>query len=229
VTVPTVTVHRIGEEREPVAVIENFAAAPDALRDHAATCSFHGTDNHDLGHYPGLKAPVAADYLAQQWPILAPIFKAVFGVSGKISVLDATYAIVTNQPDALTLEQRLPHVDALAPGRLALIHYLVPQGSDGTAFYRHRSSGFETIDRARSNAYFAQLNDDLRSHGLPPPAYLNGSTKMFERIGHFEGLYNRALVYRGRLLHSGAIAPGGALSDDPRHGRLTITGFFAAD
>jgi Family of unknown function (DUF6445) len=225
VILPTVTVHCIGEEREPVAVIENFAPEPLALREHAITCRFNSTDDH----YPGLKAPVAADYLAQQWPILAPIFKEVFGVSGKVSVLDATYALVTTPPEALTLEQRLPHVDALAPGRLALIHYLVPEGSDGTAFYRHRRSGFETIDRTRSDSYFAQLNDDLHTHGLPPPAYLNGSNAIFEQTGHFDGRHNRALVYRGRLLHSGAIAAGDALIADPGHGRLTITGFFAAD
>jgi Family of unknown function (DUF6445) len=225
VILPTVTVHRIGDEGEPVAVIENFAPEPDVLRTHATTCSFNSTDDH----YPGLKAPVAADYLAKQWSILAPIFKEVFGVSGKVSVLDVTYALVTKPPAALTLEQRLPHVDALAPGRLALIHYLVPEGSDGTAFYRHRRSGFETIDRTRSDSYFAQLNDDLRTHGLPPPAYLNGSNTIFEQTGHFDGHYNRALVYRGRLLHSGAIAASDALSNDPGHGRLTITGFFASD
>ncbi len=222
---PTVTVHCIGDEGEPVAVIENFAPEPHALRRDATICSFASSDDH----YPGVKAPVASDYLARQWPVLGPIFKEVFEVSGKVSVLDVAYALIKTPPEVLTLEQRLPHVDALAPGRLAFIHYLVPEGSDGTAFYRHRSSGFETIDRARSTAYFAQLNDDLRTHGLPPPSYLNGSTPIFERIGHFDGHFNRALVYRGRLLHCGAIATGHALFGDARHGRLTITGFFAAD
>lgn len=222
---PTVTVHSIGNEGEPVAVIEHFAPDPDALRDHAATCSFLARDDH----YPGVKAPAGRDYLAQQWPVLAPIFKEVFAVSGKVAVLDVDYALVKTPPDALTLEQRLPHVDALAPGRLALIHYLVPDGSDGTAFYRHRATGFETIDQIRSAPYFAQMNDNLRDHGLPPPAYLNNSTPIFEQTACFAGHFNRALVYRGRLLHSGAIAPDRALSDDPRDGRLTVTGFFAAD
>ena len=157
------------------------------------------------------------------------IFKQVFGISDKVAVLDATYALVTAAPDALTREQRLPHVDALEPGRIALIHYLVPGGGDGTAFYRHRSTGFETIDRARSAAYFAALNDDLRTHGPPPAAYLNGSTAIFERTGHFDGLFNRALVYRSRILHSGAIGGDQPLTADPKTGRLTITGFFAAD
>jgi hypothetical protein len=224
VILPTVTVHRIGEEGEPVAVIENFAPEPSMLCNDAASRVFGASDDH----YPGVKAPVTDDYLAKQWAILAPIFKEVFGVSGKVSVLDVAYALVTTAPGVLTLEQRLPHVDALEPGRLALIHYLVPEGSDGTAFYRHRSTGFETIDRARSAAYFSQLNDDLSTHGKPPLAYLDGSTPIFERIGHFDGHYNRALVYRGRMLHSGAIAAERQLPADPRGGRLTVTGFFAA-
>lgn len=221
----SVTVHRVGVEGEPVAVIENFAPEPDMLRDDAATRIFGTSDDH----YPGIKAKAPDHYLSRQWAVLAPIFKEVFGVSGRVSVLDVDYAILTTAPIALSLEQRLPHVDALDPDRLALIHYLVPEGSDGTAFYRHRSTGFETVDHARSSAYFARLNDDLRKHGKPPLAYLDDSTSIFERIGHFAGHYNRALVYRGRLLHSGAIGAFQQLSADPRTGRLTITGFFAAD
>lgn len=221
----TVTVHRVGVEGEPVAVIENFAPEPDMLRNDAATRIFGTRDDH----YPGMKARVPDDYLSRQWAVLAPIFKEVFGANGRVSVLDVDYSVVTTAPNVLSLEQRLPHVDALDPNRLALIHYLVPEGSDGTAFYRHRSTGFETVDHARSPAYFERLNDDLLTHGNPPHTYLDDSTPIFERIGHFVGHYNRALVYRGRLLHSGAIGAFQQLSADPRTGRLTITGFFAAD
>ncbi len=220
---PSVTVHRLGNEGEPVAVIDDFAADPEALRRAARTAGFaSGSD-----HYPGLKAPVPATYLADQRLVLASVLNKIFGISEKVSILDVCFAIVTTAPEALTLQQRLPHVDGLEPGRIALIHYLVPTGDDGTAFYRHRSTGFETIDRARSARYFAQLNDDLRTHGQPPPAYLDGDTSIFERIGHFAGNYNRALIYRGRLVHCGAITTGRALPADPQTGRLTITGFFA--
>ena len=37
---------------------------------------------------------------------------------------------------------------------------------------------------------------------------------------------NRAVIYRSSLLHSGAIAPGAALGDDPARGRLTVTAFL---
>jgi hypothetical protein len=220
----SVTARRIGNEGEPVVIIENFAADPDALRDHATGVEFaNGGD-----YYPGLRAPVSPDYLEQQRRLLATVFDEVFGVTSNVAVLDVAYSLVTTPPAALTLEQRMPHVDALEPGRLALIHYLVPGGCDGTAFYRHRSTGFETIDAARSGRYFAQLNDDLTAHGRPPAGYLDGSTAIFERIAHFDGSYNRAVVYRGRALHCGAITNADALLANPVKGRLTITGFFSA-
>ncbi len=221
----SVTVHRIGDEGEPVAVIENFAADPVALRSAATMQCF---EKRNSGHYPGLKAPVPPTYLPEQRNVLARVFDEVFGIADKVSVLDICFAMVTSPTDDLSIQQRIPHVDALEPGRLALIHYLVPGGCDGTAFFRHRSTGFETVDQMRSADYFTYLNVDLRTYGELPQIYPNESTPIFEQTRHFDGLYNRALVYRGRMLHSGAIGPESALSADTSTGRLTITGFFAA-
>ena len=221
---PRVTVRRIGNEGEPVAVIDNFAADPEALRRQAMVARFAPAGHH----YPGRRAPVPASYLADQRALLGTVLREVFGVVNKVSVLDVGFALVTMPPGELSLEQRLPHVDALEPGRLALVHYLVPAGNDGTAFYRHRGTGFETLDQARSAAYFDRLGDDLRQHGAPPPAYLAGDTPLFERTAIFDGTYNRALLYRGKLLHCGAIAANSSLAADPATGRLTVTAFFAA-
>lgn len=221
----TVTVHSVGNEREPVVVIENFAPDPLRLREEAAERSFTPSDDN----YPGLKAPVADTYLAMQRGLLLTLFHEVFALAGKATVLDVSFSMVTSPPPRLTRQQRLPHVDGLEPGRLALIHYLVPGGCDGTAFYRHRSSGFETVDRSRSAQYLDRLNEDLRQLGDPPLTYMVGDTPIFECIGQFDGVYNRALVYRSRLLHSGAIATAAPLPNNPRTGRLTITGFFAGE
>lgn len=221
---PTVTVHSMGNEREPVAVVENFASDPDILRHEAALKTFKCSSDY----YPGLKAPVSETYLATQHALLAMVLREVFGIVGAVSVLDICYAMVTTPAGELTLQQCIPHVDGLEPDRIALIHYLVPAGCDGTAFYRHRLTQFETVDQARSQQYFASLNSDLRTHGHPPPTYLDGNSAIFERIGHFTGDYNRALIYRGRLLHCGAIGAGSSLPEAPETGRLTITGFFAA-
>lgn len=221
---PRITVRRIGREGEPVAVIEDFAADPEALR-AAARAQRFGSAGH---HYPGLRAPVPAAYLADHRALLAAVLNQVFGVAATARVLDIGFALVTTPPAALGVEQRLPHVDALDPGQLALVHYLVPGGDDGTGFYRHRGTGFETLDAARSAGYRSCLTGELRTHGTPPAAYPFGATPLFERTALFDGVYNRALVYRGRMLHSGAISPGHGLAADPATGRLTITGFFTA-
>jgi hypothetical protein len=219
---PRVTVHCLGNEREPVAVIDNFAVDPAALCAAAAAAPYEAAGEH----YPGIKAPLPASYLRDQRGLIGTVLRQVFGADDRVQVLEARFSIVTTPGAALSLNQRLPHVDALAPGRLALIHYLVPDGTDGTCFYRHRATGFETVDDVRAPAYFSALEAGIAAHPVPG-GYLAGDTPLFERIGGFDGSYNRALIYRGRLLHSGAITPGRALPADPLAGRLTITGFFA--
>ncbi len=223
-TAPSVTVHRIGREQEPVVVIEHFAPDPDALRTAARTAAFEPAGEH----YPGIRAALPPGYVPAVRACLSNVFREVFGSNEAASVIDLCWSMVTMAPDALSIEQRLPHIDALEPGRLALVHFLGSGEEDGTAFYRHRSTGFETIDQRRSAAYFAALNTDVKHHGAPPLAYPTGDTPIFERIARFDGLPNRALVYRGRLLHSGDITPGRMLPTDPATGRLTVTGFFAA-
>ncbi len=161
-------------------------------------------------------------------PVLSQVMREVFGFRRGAKVLGASYAIVTTPPGQLTLEQRLPHVDALDPGRMAIVHYLSPDDVDGTAFYRHRATGFETITAARSPAYFAALNTDIAAHGRPEAAYLCGDTPIFEQTSAISARFNSALIYRSRVLHSGAISPGRTFSSDPLTGRLTVTCFLAA-
>lgn len=221
---PDVLVRRIGHEGEPVAVIDHFVPDPEALRAFAAKQTYESAGRH----YPGIKASLPEDYLRECGGLIGTILREVFGIRSRVSVLEARFSIVTAAPDMLSVEQRLPHVDALEPGRLALIHYLVPAGTEGTAFYRHRSTGFETIDDARSRKYRASLSRDIEIAGPPDERYLFGDSALFEQTGAITGHYNRALLYRSRMLHSGIVTPDAALSADPATGRLTITGFFAA-
>ncbi|OFX06216.1 MAG: hypothetical protein A3E78_15080 [Alphaproteobacteria bacterium RIFCSPHIGHO2_12_FULL_63_12] len=223
-TGPSLAVLDIGAEREPVAIIDGFAPDPHYLRDYAAGAAFAAGDLY----YPGLKAALPADYFSAVQPVIAAAMAEVFGATKGADVLRASYAIVTTPPHLLSIEQRLPHVDSLTPGRMAIVHYLSPDNADGTAFYRHRATGFETLDEARSGAYFSSLNAELSAQGAPAAAYMNGDTAQFERIGHVGARFNRAVIYRGRILHGGAISNGGALSKDPLKGRLTIASFLAA-
>jgi hypothetical protein len=220
---PDIRVHRIGREAQPLVIIDNFASDPDALR-AAAIASRFGPAEH---HYPGLRAPLPAEYMPGQQPVIAEVLGDIFGQSGTLQLIDASFSMVTSEAAALSIDQRLPHCDAFVVERIALIHYLSPEGDDGTAFFRHRSTGFETIDEVRAPIYFDQLGAEIRYGGEPPLAYVTGDTPLFERTMLAEARYNRALIYRSYLLHSGAISPGAVLSPDPAQGRLTITAFLS--
>jgi hypothetical protein len=221
-TAPAIVARRIGREQQAIAIVDGLAPDPDALRAAARASGFGPARRH----YPGLRAPLPPDYLPAVQPILAMVLREVFGIA-RADLLDASFSIVATPPEALSVQQRLPHVDAVAPGRIALVHYLVPESGDGTAFFRHRATGFETIDETRAPAYFERLGAELHLHGTAP-AYVADSTPLFERIALVEGRYNRALLYRSAMLHSGAIGPDTVLTDDPARGRLTVTAFLSA-
>ena len=217
----TLTVHRHGTEQQPVVVIDGFAPAPDRFLDDAEFLSFRPIGEH----YPGVRAPVAAPMLRPLLAALAPVAQEVFGLSG-LEVVDAFYSLVTTPPAQLAPIQRLPHFDEVSPSRLALLHFLARDESSGTAFYRHRTTGFESVDAGRLPAYRAALDADLKRHGLPEPAYIGGDTPVYQQLALHHGRLNRALLYRSNTLHCAFIPPGLPLSADPATGRLTVNTFL---
>ncbi len=218
---PAISARRIGAERQPIAIAEHFHPDPAALRRAAQAAAFGPARRH----YPGIRADLPGDYFRLIRPALQTILAGVFDHRGEIALIDASFSIVTTPPDRLEPSQRLPHVDAVDPSRIALVHYLGLADRDGTAFYRHRATGFETIDAARSPAYLAALNAELSAEP-PAPGYMTGPTALFDPIAAIDAAYNRALVYRSAILHSGTISPDAALDPDPATGRLTVTAFL---
>jgi hypothetical protein len=218
----TVSITHHGAEAQPVVVIDGFGDA-ERFRDDAAFLSFAPIG----AHYPGIRAAVAPRMLRDLLVRLEPVARAAFGVGG-LAIADAFYSIVTTPPAALTPIQRLPHFDELSPRRLALLHYLSPDERSGTAFYRHRTTGFEAIDAARIAPYRAALDADLHRHGLPGPGYIAGDTPLFERLAVHEGRFNRAILYRSNTLHCADLPADLALDADPATGRLTVNTFLDA-
>ncbi len=213
----------IGDEAQPLCIFDDFAPDPDVLRATAAAATFEAA----LHHYPGVRAALPPAYLEMQLPPIAIAVAEAFGRRGPVTVIDASFSIVSTPAEALQIAQRLPHVDAFTPDRIALVHYLAPADGDGTAFFRHRATGFETIGEERRELYFRHLDTELRHRGPPPPAYVAGDTPLFECVRVVSARYNRALLYRSTNLHSGAISADALLSPDPRIGRLTVTAFLS--
>lgn len=217
--------HRIlqfGEERQPVVVFDDFAPAPEAWIDDAAMLSYSR-----IGvHYPGVRAEVHPRMKERFLASVMPVAQTVFGVAPVPGLVEACYSIVTTPPADLTPTQSLPHFDSTDPNRLALLHYLSPGERGGTAFYRHRATGFESVSQDRLAHYAAAIDREIAEQGVPEADYIRGSTPQFEQILHIGARFNRAVLYRGNTIHCADIPPGMALPADPYRGRLTINTFL---
>lgn len=217
-----IRVEHIGRERQPIIVIDDFVPDPAHLRAAAEALEYR-----TMGpHYPGLRAEVAAEDVAAYLAPIQTLIAQTFGFQGPSQVISAGYSIVTTRPADLTPIQRLPHFDGLEAERIALLHYLDGQERGGTAFYRHRSTGYETISADRHASYDAALHREVAQHGLPEPAYISGDTLLYERIARFEAKPNRALIYRGHLLHCADLPGNLDFTPDPRTARLTVNTFL---
>ena len=216
-----VSVQQIGREGEPIVIVDDFTGQPERLQAMGEAARYFpaGVD------YPGIRAPADPTYLDLRRDLMVQIIGRVFGLTRSIQCEVAAFSVVTLAPEALSPRQRIPHHDHSDAGRVAIMHYLGGPESGGTAFYRHRRTGFETITPEREAAYEAALVQDEREFGPPPEGYPTDSDR-FEQIGAVEAKVDRLALYRGRLLHSGIIPDPTALSDDPRQGRLTVNMFL---
>ena len=219
---PPVTVHQFGREREPVVMIDGFSGQADALFAAGRVAAYQSGG----ASYPGIRAWAEPDYLDLRRDLLFAIMQRVFGFSCGIRCEVSTFSLVTLAEAELAPLQRIPHYDHSSDELIAIMHYLQGPETGGTAFYRHRRTGFETITEAREPAYNAALAADEREYGMPTPRYHYGDSPRYELIGEIEAVPDRLILYRGRLLHSGVIPDPHALSEDPAKGRMTVNMFI---
>jgi len=224
-------VHSIGDEGCKILIVDNLVPDARPLVDLAARMAPFPRPEGIL--YPGLRRYVdardreAAAYVAYVCRILAPLLDEAFGI-GRFGVDNAAFSLATRRPNETVPFMRVPHYDGTDQKAFAILHYLsrIPQG--GTAFYRHRRTGFECISPGRAAAYQTGALLDFAEYGVPE-GYIGASTEAFERIFEVEGVFNRCLVYSGAMLHSGQFASTASFSPDPRRGRLTGNIFVRVD
>ncbi len=219
-----IQVHRHGHEQQPVIVIDDYLDDPDALIELAA----NGPKLTPLGpYYPGIRAPFPNAHLPDLFKPLDPILKAHFGYKARRTLQECSFSLVTTPPNELMPIQRLPHFDGLEYGRVAALLFLGKgDNNGGTAFYRQRSTGFETVDAGRYQQFADALTADVDQYGLPPMDYVGDENPMYDTLAVHEGKFNRMLVYASATLHSGHIPADFAFDSDPRKGRLTVNAFL---
>lgn len=223
---PTLSVksRRIGTEQEPLVLIDDVLRHPEQLVDYAAREVEFAPVCGPEGGYPGIRAPAPLDYVESVVRGLGPAIAKAFGLGDvTLARAECSFSLVTLLPDQLAPLQRIPHIDTVDPLQFAILHYLCEPGFGGTAFYRHRATGFETLDEERNPHY-----EKVRRYELAEaaPCYIQGDTRHYLQIAAVEAAFNRLVVYRSRLLHSAQIRTPEQLSADPRSGRLTANIFL---
>ncbi|HEX8572353.1 MAG TPA: DUF6445 family protein [Allosphingosinicella sp.] len=220
----SLSLKRIGAEREPVLLVEGAMSRPADLVEYAASEVAFEPVWGPSGGYPGIRAPAPLDYVEALVRALDPGIRRAFGLERvKLARAECSFSLVTLPPERLAPLQRIPHVDTTDPLQFALLHYLCEAHHGGTAFYRHRATGFETLTAERQRAYEAIRSSEICG---APTAYIDGDSIHYERTAAFDAGFDRILVYRSRAFHSGRIAAGQPLSEDPRRGRLTANIFI---
>jgi hypothetical protein len=212
-----------GAENAPLLVIDNVVANADELVADAASKVF----TEPSRFYPGIraKAPLSYQQLLVE-SLRNVLLECLEAHGGSLRFSMCHYSLITTPAAKLMAPQRIPHVDSLAKQGLASIHYLFRKDLGGTAFYRHRKTGFESIDEARNEPYFRCLQSEHMGPDTPAAGYINGDTALYQQVAKQEGVFNRMLIYRRNSLHSGCIDTAFVPDPNPTTGRLSINSFI---
>jgi len=96
-------------------------------------------------NYPGVRADISSDYASYLRAFFIDNIAAIFGAfdSGSWSV-QSKICLANKAPTDLSPIQSIPHFDTSNVNQIAAVHYLCDAPFQGTSFYQHRTSGFES-------------------------------------------------------------------------------------
>ncbi len=218
----TISVQPIGAAREPLLIIDDFLEDPDALV-HRAIDDPNWAEVPP-GGYPGARTALPRAYVQSALRRLDPILQSrIFKARRKLARFECAFSRVTRAPEALTPLQRVPHIDVASADRVAILHYLCGPPHGGTAFFRQDRTGLERVPAAHKQRYLAARQADLAALN-GSQGYADDTTSGYTQIGAVDARFNRLVIYRSCLLHSGIIRPVPPSGpNDP--GRLTANFF----
>ena len=179
-------------------------------------------------YYPGIRAELPEAYIAGVAVAVMPLIRQMYSIPSHLNMefYPSYYSLVTKQPEQLSTLQSVPHIDGTQLHRYALVHYLNPGPHGGTAFYRHKPTGFERVTAEQEASYWNAFDSYHETHGEPGPGYIESSTDQFEKIAEVPYEQNRLILYPGNLLHSGSIIRDNDIDGNPNTGRLTANIFL---
>lgn len=220
---------RLGNEGTPVIVIDNVFNSLSPIINDALEGEFQKAEQN----YPGQQALIKSTVYLN---LITKLFKRVIRLNFKPSfefnctLSQANYSFISTSPEQLKPNQTVPHFDGPLSNCFAVLHYLNPGSFGGTAFYRHKPTGYENITKQRLQNYIEAAQAFSVSNQYSTKGYFTKSDEHFELLQVIDYLPNRLLIYPITTLHSGYIAkPNANISDKPKTGRLTANFFIEID
>lgn len=210
-----------------VVVVDDFYLNPDEVRALQDEVEFR-RDRAIVHNFPGERAMLPAE--------TQHLVDAVGRYYGKVEESHGDLMLNLSRYRAVELTplQRLPHVDATLT---ALVYLNKPhECAGGTAFYRHRSTGFEfiplrpdpaVIELARGLGYTAAHFKAEGYEGIverlffnpqfapDTNSFINDGNSVWELLDLVEMRFNRLLIYDGRTPH-GMWVDAGSFHDTDR-------------
>ncbi|WP_395789489.1 DUF6445 family protein [Aquimonas sp.] len=208
-------------------VFDDVLAEPERL---VALAEQHRADFVEApwNAYPGPELALSAAITARLVEFFNQHARSALGARRTLRA-HSRLALVTRAPEQLSPPQWICHRDRLSlePSTCvaASVLYLFDQAAlGGTAFYRPLRPPVE-MDRLLYDSGRLPAADFRARYDLQP-GYMTAGNAWFERVACVAPRYNRLIVYRGDLFHSGDIHCPERLDPDPRRGRLSLNGFF---
>ena len=222
---PKIDVLHVGRERQPVVQVDGLLADPRSVVAFAARELEFG-QGPSGSFFPGLRSRGAPSYVALFRTLLDRTLREAFSLPENCTFqFSNMFSMTTIPPAELDRTRQLPHVDSVGRRKLGVVHFLFDGELGGTSFYRHRATGWETIDEDREPRYLAIAQQEKTTIGY-------GSGYRVERSGLYDLLHetvpamDRMVIFPGNLLHGAGVPDDAKLSPDPREGRLTLNSFI---
>lgn len=220
----------LGNEGNLIVVVDDFLSDPEKLREEACRAGFRAPAMlSQRKGYPGIRAPLPSESSALLIDELEGLIRREFCLTDGLNSVQSTasFNLMTVPESELGPYQTIPHFDTSKRNFFAALLYLCGEEHGGTAFYRHNSSGYESITPQTSESYLDYCYTELNSKVIQKK-YFSESDDYYTKIGFVPAKYNRLVIYKGALLHSANIlSSAGSISSDPRVGRLTQNSFLS--
>ena len=218
-----ISFHRVGHEEQPLLVIDDLLQNPQELVEYAKNANWK---NPKAGLYPGIIAEPPMQYLQEIALKLKAEMCVAFNFPAHLP-LSATgfFALTTKSLDDFDPWQRIPHLDQTDADSVAMVHYLNPNQTGGTGFFRHIPSGYESVSQNRHSEYVDEINAWFATDSDKLTDYAGPNTPNFEMIHNVPFKFNRALIYPSYVLHC-ALYDGSQIDANPETGRLTANSFW---